>query len=216
MRRSIGQQGATARLLDLLEQDSPGLPDALAAAGLPEQAALTPVAARIEGGPGVWAAAALAEALARTEVPFAAAPDGRDGAAALVAAPAAAVAAALRAAWPDLRRNLTKRQVLRAGVGPTVRPSDRPARRCAAAWSRPGTRWSRSPARRSAAVRNWGHWPRCCAASRTRSPRRSTGGCSARWPRTTGPTRSPCWTPSAPSWRTTAPGRAPPRRCTST
>ncbi|MFC7184662.1 PucR family transcriptional regulator ligand-binding domain-containing protein, partial [Kitasatospora paranensis] len=52
---AAARRRGAARLLDLLERDSPALPAALAAAGVPEQAALTPVAARIDGGPPVWA-----------------------------------------------------------------------------------------------------------------------------------------------------------------
>ncbi|WP_441246817.1 PucR family transcriptional regulator [Kitasatospora sp. McL0602] len=126
---AAAQRQSTARLVELLAQDGPGLADALTACGLPSDQPLVPVTARIDGAGGLdgsggsgWAAAALAEALHRVGAPFAAGPDGTGGATALVAAPAAAVTAALRPAWPGLQRKLTGRRRLRAGVGPAVAP----------------------------------------------------------------------------------------------
>ncbi|MER8184798.1 PucR family transcriptional regulator [Kitasatospora sp. NPDC094015] len=134
---AAAQRQTAARILDLLDQGGPGLADTLLACGLPERQPLTPVTVRIEGGSTVWAAAALADALHRLDVPFAAAPCTGGGTAAaggaggaigapaavgLVAAPAAQVTAALRAAWPGMQSRLTARRLLRAGVGPSVRP----------------------------------------------------------------------------------------------
>ncbi|WP_344469151.1 PucR family transcriptional regulator ligand-binding domain-containing protein, partial [Kitasatospora kazusensis] len=95
---AAAQRQSAARLVELLAQDGPGLPDALAACGLPAGARLTPVTARIDGAAAApqgasWAVTALAEALHRVGAPFAAAQDGHGGATALVAGPAAAEAA---------------------------------------------------------------------------------------------------------------------------
>lgn len=125
---AAAQRQTAARLVELLTQDGPGLPDALAACGLPGGAPLVPVTARIDGTASgsqdaSWAVAALAEALHRVDAPFAAAQDGHGGASALVAAPSVAVTGALRAAWPGLQAKLTGRRTLRAGVGPSAAPT---------------------------------------------------------------------------------------------
>ncbi|MFJ1708254.1 PucR family transcriptional regulator [Kitasatospora sp. NPDC088346] len=122
---AAARRQTAARALHLLDQDGPGLTDALGACGLPDGAPLTPVSVRIEGGSTLWAAAALADALQRLDAPFAVAPDGSAGAAGavgLVAAPVAGVTGALRDAWPALQSRLTARRLLRAGVGPAVPP----------------------------------------------------------------------------------------------
>jgi hypothetical protein len=127
------QRQSAARLVELLARDGTGLPDELAACGLPPGARLTPVRARIDGDAAApqdasWAVAALAEALHRVGAPFAAAQDGQGGATALVAAPEAAVAAGLRAAWPAVQAGLTGSRRLRCGVGPAAEPTAGPLR----------------------------------------------------------------------------------------
>ncbi|MFE0465366.1 PucR family transcriptional regulator ligand-binding domain-containing protein, partial [Kitasatospora sp. NPDC058965] len=119
---AAAQRQTAVRVVELLAQGGgPGLEEALAACGLSGRP-LTPVVARIDGAPQSWAAAALAEGLHGVGAPFAAAPDGRGGAVALVAAEPAAIGAALRSCWPRLATVLTDRQLLRAGVGPTAGP----------------------------------------------------------------------------------------------
>jgi hypothetical protein len=119
---AAAQRQTAARVLELLDRDEPGLSDALTGCGLPERTALTPVTALIEGGPAAWAVTALAEALHLVGAPFVAAPDGRGGATGFAAASPTRVSAALRTAWPHLQRQLTGRQLLRAGVGPSASP----------------------------------------------------------------------------------------------
>ncbi|MEK2491705.1 helix-turn-helix domain-containing protein [Kitasatospora purpeofusca] len=137
---AAAQRQAGTRLLELLAAGAdPEADHALSLAGLPPRLPLTPVAARFGTAPataappapadpsGAWAAAALAEALHPTAAPFVAAPDGRGGAAALVALPEDAVAAALDLALPRLGAGRAGTQVgagrPAAGVGPTVPPT---------------------------------------------------------------------------------------------
>lgn len=112
---------AAGHLLDLLAADGPvDLSDPLAACGLPGHGPLVAIAARADAAPAGWAAYALDEALEPLAVPFAVGTDHAGRTAALVAAPPEQAAAALRGAWPGLEAGLTRRQSLRAGVGPAA------------------------------------------------------------------------------------------------
>ena len=81
---------AAARLFDVLGGAGPARPaEALAACGLPADAPLTLVTARIDHAPTVWAVDALDEALLALGVPFTAGTDERGDAIGLAAGPLA-------------------------------------------------------------------------------------------------------------------------------
>ncbi|MFE6055914.1 PucR family transcriptional regulator [Kitasatospora sp. NPDC056446] len=142
---ATAQRQTGTRLIELLDSDAdadadsdPGADSgadtdaeaerALALSGLPPRRPLTAVAARIDGAPAAWAAAALAEALHELPDPFVAAPDGRGGAAALTPAPEARIAEALERVLPRLEAGLTGRRRLRLGIGSTSGPHARDLR----------------------------------------------------------------------------------------
>ena len=113
----------TAQLFDLLAasgrvgQDD--LADALGACGLPADASLTTVSARIDRAPTVWAVDALTEILQLAGAGFTAGTDDRGEATALVAGHPGE----LRRFLPGLQSLLGANQVLRIGVGPVAVPT---------------------------------------------------------------------------------------------
>ncbi|MFF7995809.1 PucR family transcriptional regulator [Kitasatospora xanthocidica] len=122
---ATAQRQTGTRLIELLDSGSDTEAEAeraLALSGLPPHRRLTAVAARIDGAPATWTAAALAEALHELDAPFVAAPDGRGGAAALSPVPEARIAQALQSALPRLEAGLTGGRRLRLGTGSTVDP----------------------------------------------------------------------------------------------
>ncbi|GHF85578.1 hypothetical protein GCM10018790_73910 [Kitasatospora xanthocidica] len=128
---ATAQRQTGTRLIELLDSGGDTEAEAeraLALSGLPPHRRLTAVAARIDGAPATWTAAALAEALHELDAPFVAAPDGRGGAAALSPAPEERIAQALRSALPRLDAALTGGRRLRLGTGATVDPLARELR----------------------------------------------------------------------------------------
>ncbi|RAG85959.1 PucR family transcriptional regulator [Streptacidiphilus pinicola] len=127
---SAAQRQGGARVVDLLrgparghaggDRSDAGLAEALHSCGLPADAALTPVVARVAHRPAAWAAVALAEALQEIDAPFVVAPDpngtepGR--ATGLCAAPEALVTRALEESWPGLRTALTAPRTAQDGI----------------------------------------------------------------------------------------------------
>ncbi|MFD8756456.1 PucR family transcriptional regulator [Kitasatospora sp. NPDC059577] len=130
---ATAQRQTGTRLVELLDSGADAEAEAeraLALSGLPPQRQLTAVAARIDGVPATWTAAALAEALhdlptshQEAPVPFVAAPDGHGGAAALSPAPEDLVAQTLQRALPRLEAGLPGGRRLRVGIGCTVEPA---------------------------------------------------------------------------------------------
>ncbi len=115
---------AAGRLAALLAGPAPArsaeLAEALASCGLPPDAPLVPLVARIDGLDAPWAPDALAEALRTASgEPFAVGADeaGRAVAVAVCERPEE-LAARLREVWPRLQARLPDRHLLRAGVGP--------------------------------------------------------------------------------------------------
>lgn len=115
---------AAGRLAALLTGEAPARPaefvEALASCGLPPDAPLVPLVARIDGLDVPWAPDALAEALrSATRDPFAVGADeaGRAVAVAVCERPEE-LTGRLREVWPRLQARLPDRHLLRAGVGP--------------------------------------------------------------------------------------------------
>ncbi|SOB86240.1 PucR family transcriptional regulator [Streptomyces sp. 1331.2] len=121
---ATAQRHTGTRLIELLDSGADTEAErGLALSGLPARRRLTPVAARIDGLPESWTAAALAEALHELPDPFVAAPDGRGGAVALSPAPEEQIAQTLHRLLPRLEAVLPSRRRLRLGIGATVEPA---------------------------------------------------------------------------------------------